>query len=191
MAYYPRLSETDPTPIRGNPYWYSNYNPFYATGVWGMPNCTCYAWGRWGEISGGEQLYLPTGDAGTWFPTAQRIGYYVTGYTAQLGAIICYSDPDGMGHVAVVEEIHADGSITISNSGYQSPRYFWTEHIPANYYSAGYVFQGFIYNPHEPVPPQPPHPTGKFNPLLFYGRKKKNDIGKSKFGHSLRNGKYI
>ena len=197
-AFIPRLSKNDPVPMQGNPYWYSNYNPFYATGEWGLPNCTCYAWGRWGEISGGQTLHLPTGDAGTWFPTAQRIGYYQTGYKAQLGAIICYSDPNGMGHVAVVEQIHSDGSITTSNSGYYrgSPSdpqydryYFHTYHSPPDYSRPGYVFQGFIYNPYMPVPPVPPIPDN-LNMLFFKGRKK-NDIGKSKFGNSLWNGKYI
>lgn len=170
--FVPRLSKDDPTPMQGSRYWYSNYNPFWSNtdievdrNNWSLPNCTCYAWGRWGEISGGETLYLPTGDAGTWFPTAQSVGYYETGQVAKLGAIACYYDPTGMGHVAVVEQILPDGSIVTSNSGYYRPwsssdyparwdsMYFHTYHSPADYSRPGYVFQGFIYSPFSPVPP--------------------------------------
>ena len=38
--FEPRLTSAG---MRGNPYWYSR-NPFYQAG-YGLPNCTCYAWG--------------------------------------------------------------------------------------------------------------------------------------------------
>ena len=38
--YVPRLTSAG---MRGNPYWYSR-NPLYLAG-YGLPNCTCYAWG--------------------------------------------------------------------------------------------------------------------------------------------------
>ena len=40
MAYVPRL---DTTGMANNFHWYSNDNPYEATG-YGMPNCTAYAW---------------------------------------------------------------------------------------------------------------------------------------------------
>lgn len=40
MAFIPRLSEGG---IRGSAYWYSD-NIYYQSG-YGMPNCTCYAYG--------------------------------------------------------------------------------------------------------------------------------------------------
>lgn len=193
MPYTPRLSKNSPVAMEGNEYWYSNYNPFYATGEWGLPNCTCYAWGRWGEISGGETLYLPRGDGGTWFDAARISGIYETGQVAQLGAIACYSDPVGMGHVAVVEVINEDGSIITSNSGYYRGTpgtseyewyYFHTWEHPSNYSRPGYIFQGFIYNPHEPVP------IGSNNIILLGGakvRRRRNDTGKSKHAYSIRN----
>ena len=61
-TFVPRYSENSPVPIRGNPMWYSQ-NPFYQSG-YGMPNCTCYAWGRYWEITG-ERPNLPTGNART------------------------------------------------------------------------------------------------------------------------------
>lgn len=45
MSYTPRLDDQG---IMGNFHWYSD-NPFYQSG-YGMPNCTCYAWGRFWEI---------------------------------------------------------------------------------------------------------------------------------------------
>ena len=193
--YQPRLSRQG---MQNNRYWYSSYNIFWATynpdrpaprDNWGLPNCTCYAWGRWGEISGGETLHLPTGDAGTWWDSARASGHYQTGQTPQLGAIACYYDPVGMGHVAVVEEIHQDGSITTSNSGYtrldpSDPTYDWyyfhTYHSPSDYSRPGYVFQGFIYNPYSP------HPItgGKaFNALInktIRKRRRSYDVGRSR-----------
>ena len=50
MAFVPRLSTTDPTPMQGNPWWYSNGNIYYAYGH-GLPNCTAYAYGRFAEIA--------------------------------------------------------------------------------------------------------------------------------------------
>lgn len=40
MEYIPRLNDNG---MMGSRYWYSNTNPFYASG-YGLPNCTCYAW---------------------------------------------------------------------------------------------------------------------------------------------------
>ena len=45
MAFTPRLNDNG---ILNNPKWYSD-NPFYQSG-YGMPNCTCYAWGRFWEV---------------------------------------------------------------------------------------------------------------------------------------------
>ena len=89
MAYTPRL---DANGIVNNFHWYSD-NPFYIAG-YGMPNCTCYAWGRFWEIgdpnSTGENkpTQLPTGDGGVWWERAVASGYYETGQTPQLRS--CY-----------------------------------------------------------------------------------------------------
>lgn len=149
--FIPRLSGDD---IYGNPYWYSSGNPF-AGYENGMPNCTCYAWGRFWEISG-VVPHLPTGDAGTWW---YNVSGYEVGQTPRLGAIACYSKEGDYGHVGVVEQIKANGDIVTSNSGYdanyrgeagpQSPKWFMVWDILAsnNYNDPPYVLQGFIYNP--------------------------------------------
>lgn len=149
MAFTPRLNSNG---MAGNPWWYSNGNPFYAAGV-GLPNCTCYAYGRYAEIRN-NFAPLPTGNAGDWWATVDRT-IFKTGQTPQLGAICCYvPDPNTsyLGHVSVVEEIAPDGTLTTSNSAYGG--YYWElKYVsPANNYreswmiSRGYTFAGFIYN---------------------------------------------
>lgn len=149
MAYIPRLNSNG---MRGNPYWYSR-NPFYQAG-YGLPNCTCYAWGRFWEnadINGdySNRPNLSTGNAEDWW------GYndgYQRGDTPGLGAVLCLADGpfSGDGHVAIVEEINGDGSIICSNSAWGGAYFYLTTLQPPNYLpAAGYHFQGFIYNPNE------------------------------------------
>lgn len=146
-GYTPRL---DSSGIEGSYYWYAG-NPFYQSG-YGLPNCTCYAFGRFWEISDSQGNYsnkptLPLGDAGTWYANATS---YERGQTPQLGAVICWSDNSGgAGHVAIVEQIKENGDIVTSNSGYPNS-FFWTQTIYKSngYNSSGYTFQGFIYNPY-------------------------------------------
>ena len=175
--FTPRLSKQG---MLNSKYWYSSTNPFYPT--YGLPNCTCYAWGRFWEISD-VVPHLPTGDGGEWWG---RVEGYETGQTPQLGAVLCFNDPSGVyaGHVCVVEEILDNGDIITSNSGYSrspggynDPLYFWTATNPVstNYregweVSRGYNTQGFIYNPEQPVPPVPARRTGM--PLWFYTLRK-------------------
>ena len=61
------------------------------------------------------------------------------------GAVICFSDNNGgAGHVAIVEEIQADGTIRCSNSAWQST-FFWVSTITPNaqgrYNWSHYTFQ--------------------------------------------------
>ena len=162
MAYTPRLNDNG---ILNNFHWYSQ-NPFYLAG-YGMPNCTCYAWGRFWEIGDPydtglhKPTQLPTYDGGEWWDAAVEDGFYQTGQTPQLGAVICFYDNNGgSGHVAIVEEIAIDGTITCSNSAYGGTYFFLTE-IPKvlnKYDWSHYTFQGFIYNPYaeQPIPPPTP-----------------------------------
>lgn len=136
-------------PATSNAFYYAD-NPFYKSG-YGMPNCTAYAWGRFWEISG-ERPRLSLGDAEDWWDN--DADGYERGQTAKLGAVICWAkgvvgdDSDGAGHVAIVEQLNADGTILTSNSGYPNSL-FYQKLIPADYELAGYRFQGFIYNPVE------------------------------------------
>lgn len=133
-----------------------------------LPNCVGYAWGRWREFLGSyhnlsrsnaEMWYLNTGDG------------YSRGQTPKLGAVMCWAKgvagnaADGAGHVAIVEKINSDGSITCSNSAYGGTR-FYTLTLKAPYnVGTGYSFQGFIYPPinfdsgNQPTPSTPSAPS--------------------------------
>lgn len=162
-AFVPRFSKEG---MLGAKYWYSNTNPFYASGLYGLPNCTCYAWGRFWEISD-IIPNLPTSNGGQWWAD---VSGYEKGQTPELGAVICFDQEGQAGHVAIVEDILPNGDIRTSNSGYSrnpggynDPLYFWvdTNPVATNYrapweVSGGYVFQGFIYQSGTPKPPKPP-----------------------------------
>ena len=149
MGFSPRLS----APSTTNP-WYIHTSRggknscIRISGNSVLPNCVGYAWGRAGEILG-KAPKLCKGNAETWY--AYKDGYS-RGKTPKLGAIVVWAkgkignSKDGAGHVAVVEQIHADGSFTVSQSGYKSKR-FWTGTIPKSGYLKGYTFLGFIYLP--------------------------------------------
>ena len=143
--YIPRLTAAG---IRGNRLWYSD-NPFYQND-YGLPNCTCYAWGRFWETGAGlpeNRPNLCTLDAEYWYDYNDG---YTRSQTPALGAVLCLADGpySGAGHVAIVEEIFPDGSITVSESAYGA-YFFKTERLyPPNYLPiVGYRFQGFILNP--------------------------------------------
>lgn len=147
VNYIPRLTDEG---IKGSYYWYDG-NPFYLAG-YGLPNCTCYAWGRFWEISDINKNYenrpnLSTADAGKWF--SHTSDGYERGNTPKLGAVACWSDNSGgAGHVAIVEEIKENGDIVVSQSGW-GLRLFWTsnKYVSNGYSYTGKTFQGFIYNP--------------------------------------------
>lgn len=132
--------------------WFYENNPFYHSG-YGLPNCTCYAWGRFAELMG-SYPNLSLDNAENWFAKADG---YTRGSTPRLGAVICWRKgeagvgSDGAGHVAIVEQINEDGSIVTSESGWQSSRFWWrtTRSKGSGNWgqSSAYTFQGFIYHP--------------------------------------------
>lgn len=155
-VFVPRLDDSG---MEGNPYWYAD-NPFYQAG-YGLPNCTCYAWGRRWEITGIRPDNLSLGNASRWFDDAVAAGLK-TGQTPQLGAIACY-DYEGGGHVSIVEKINADGSIVTSNSAWGGAYFYTSTLYPPNYFWNGMpsdaVFEGFIYLDSSPIGPEPPEPA--------------------------------
>lgn len=114
-------------------------------------NCVGYAWGRFYEILGSRPT-LSTGNAGVWY------SYTADGYqrsqTPQLGAVACWSKPGEAGHVAIVEQINQDGSIVMSESGWNWSKSNHSQAVETRKGTSpnwctwsGYHFQGFIYNP--------------------------------------------
>lgn len=148
--YVPRL--TAPSESDKNWIHYTEGGFNYCIKIYGkscLPNCVGYSWGRWRELLG-KFHYLSRNNAEDWYGHTQD--GYTRGSTPRLGAVICWrrgrlaDDSDGAGHVAVVEKINDDGSITCSNSAYLSTRFYLSKHFPP--YSFGlYTFQGFIYPP--------------------------------------------
>lgn len=140
-----------------------------------LPNCVGYAWGRAYEIMG-TRPSLSCDDAGTWYTYNDG---YERGQTPKLGAIVCWQEPGYYGHVAVVEAIHEDGTITTSNSGWTEPinpeLYFWIEERINPRIYGNYVFQGYIYLPISTEPPSPTplrRKTKKFNFILFNNKRR-------------------
>ena len=115
-------------------------------------NCVFYALGRFAELWG---IWLKSTDAENFAAVAKNMGLTVS-RTPQPGAIACWAkgkvgvSSDGAGHVAVVEQIAADGSIVTSESGWSASKPFWTQtrKDDGNWgQAAGYAFQGFILPP--------------------------------------------
>lgn len=142
--YVTRLS----APSKTSKYYYSD-NIFYQCG-YGMPNCTCYAWGRWYELLGLKPK-LCTGNAENWYKFNDG---YARGQTPKVGAVAVWrkgqvgNSNDGAGHVAIVEEVYKDGSFLTSNSAWGGAN-FYTQKYSGNYNNGSYIFLGFIYLPIE------------------------------------------
>lgn len=124
-----------------NAYFFAN-NP-YAQGGYGMPNCTAYAFGRAYEILG-TKPNLCMGNANSWWAYNQSTGYYPSGSTPKLGAVICWGGGSD-GHVAIVEAINGN-TVTLSESTY-SGIFFqnYTYTIGAEDSTSIGGFQGYIY----------------------------------------------
>jgi surface antigen len=122
-----------------------------------LPNCVGYTWGRAYEILGTKPK-LSKNNASTFWGTKDG---YERGQTPRLGAIACWSGgSSGAGHVAVVEAIHSDGTITLSHSAW-SGDVFYTNKRSAKNPSNGsnFKFQGYIYLPISTSNNNPPHST--------------------------------
>lgn len=128
--------------------WYYNANPYYQRG-YGLPNCTCYAWGRLSEICNAPVTFYG-GNAIMWAsrPEMKQIP------SPKVGSCIIYSggitDSYGLlcGHIVVIEHLYDDGSIDVSMSSFGG--YMWrlyrlnpsdNYHIPDSY---GLTFVGFF-----------------------------------------------
>lgn len=152
--YKPRLT----APSSSNPYYLKHGRGGHnrcivISGNSCLPNCVGYAHGRVLEIGGaaGNPL-LPTCNAEDWLATAKKNGFQ-TSDRPKLGAVIVWrsgnlwNGADGCGHVGVVEQINADGTITVGQSNYGGTRFFLTKH-KAPYNITGQTFIGFIDNPY-------------------------------------------
>jgi len=141
-------------PSRDDAHYYAD-NIFYQSD-YGLPNCTCYCWGRWYELLN-EKPKLCINNARDWY---WHNDGYQRSQNPKVGAVACYDDGK-CGHVAIVEELYDDGTMLISESDYLTPILFRTRRIGqhADAYE-GYRLQGFIILPisfedEKPVEPTP------------------------------------
>ena len=150
MEYKPRLT----APTKDNKYYINGkYNDFvYNYDMFKMGgNCTTYAFGRTAELLDRKPTGMPTSNAENWYTDVKN---FSKGKTPKLGAVVCWkkgkihNGADGAGHVAIVEELFKDGSITISESGKRS-FLFRTRKLKPPYTLSGYQLEGFIYLPVE------------------------------------------
>lgn len=157
--FVPRLER----PTAGNRYYIRKAEGGYSTAIYGKPtdkecnvlaNCVGYAVGRYHEIADRPQFdLLDTVNAENLIESAKRHGL-ITGSVPKLGSLIVWQKgatmkpDDGAGHVACIEAIAADGTITTSESGYGASKPFWVSTYKPPYYGGtGYTLRGFIYQP--------------------------------------------
>lgn len=151
--FCPRFSKQG---MLNNPYWYDKSINAGAVGDSLLPNCTTYASGRFSELNGENMRNIMNnrtgfGNAKEWYSQTKL----EKGSSPRLGAIACF---DGaLGHVAIVESINDDGTVTVSQSNYQTKK----DYNSINYFQiktyklevgkvasgVGLRFQGYIYPP--------------------------------------------
>jgi len=127
-VFIPRTSNpigtSDAKYYTNNPYGVSGSSR-NGDGCYGMPNCVCYAWGRFWELMDkngiSERPKLSTGNAKDWYGNTND--GYLRGTEPKVGAVCCWwrdDEPDRErgGHVAIVEAIEKkdDGSYKIVTS---------------------------------------------------------------------------
>ena len=113
-----------------------------------LPNCVGYCYGRFMEILGSTPK-LTTGNANNWY---SYVDGYQRGKDPKVGAVGCWVNANGAGHLAVVEKIYTEGankgSVLFSTSIYPNNKFVLQIGKAPNYLDwKDYVFKGFIYNP--------------------------------------------
>ena len=158
-------------PEVGNPYYNTKDAGGYSRAIRGRPtisglnvfrNCVGYAYGRFHEAIGRKEMDLfdPV-NAENIYQNAIDHGLMV-GPTPKAGALIVWqkgatlSSGDGAGHVAFIESVNPDGTVTVSESGWNVSFDWRIYKLSAPYsYGSGYKFLGFVYPPEQnpyPVP---------------------------------------
>lgn len=159
-TYQPRLS----APNSSIPYYSRKLNVYFQTGT-PMPNCVAYAYGRIYEMNG-EAPLINHGSAGDWYGMNKRNGYYDYGSTPKVGAVACWS-----GHVAIVEKVNANGSVTISESHWGGTYFDVRTYSNMNSHY-GQKFYGYIYTYNGGV-------TKELENRLLNATNKNNDVYKT------------
>lgn len=101
----------------------SSFNPDHTTGDTGE-NTYPYGQCTWWTYQRRHEIGLPTGgrlgNAQDWATNARKLGYWVDNTPRQYDVVVFHAGQQGAdptyGHVAVVEHVHENGSITISEA---------------------------------------------------------------------------
>lgn len=119
-----------------------------------LPNCVGYAQGRLLELRSENKINwkLPACNAEDWYDKAKANGLQV-GSTPKLGAVVVWcagnthNSADGAGHVAIVEEIKANGDIVVSQSAYGGQEFYLSTLTKTSgyTYAANRPLVGFVY----------------------------------------------
>ena len=157
MSFKERLTK----PEAGNKYYITKSKGGWSNAIQGKPtdkdcnvlsNCVGYAYGRFHEIIGRQQMDLfdPV-NAEDIYENAQRHGLKV-GKEPKLGAAIVWEGiGSAAGHIAIVERIISPSKIVLSESGWNCSNPFWTStrtNEDGNWNQGqNYRFKGFIYLP--------------------------------------------
>lgn len=153
-------------PEKGNKFYITKAAGGYSTAIKGNPqdadcnvlaNCVGYAVGRFHEIAKRPQFDLidPI-NAENLFANAQQHGLK-TGSTPQIGSLIVWQkgatlgSSDGAGHVAVIEAIAPDGTVTTSESEWNGRAFVNRTYAPPYIYGSAYKLLGFVYQPKQPT----------------------------------------
>ncbi len=172
------------------PFYFSTINPYYPD--YQMPNCTCYAFGRILELASLNNINIREynvayGNGGRWGDSGYIGNTYEKGDSPKVGAIAVWEELGEAGHVAIVEEVHDDGSYQCSNSGYYRPidttdwHYFFMTDVTKDnvIYRNGnewsnYRFKYFLYPPYIDIPTPTPKKKKKKFPWVLYANKFRN-----------------
>ncbi len=95
--------------------------------------CTWHAANR--RAAAGRPIPANLGHARTWYARAAAAGMAV-GTTPQAGAVLWHANLGGLGHVAYVESINADGSLVVSDMNYPSWGRVTTRTVPPGEFGA-------------------------------------------------------
>ena len=160
MAFVPRLTR----PEAGNKYYITKSAGGWSPAIKGKPtdpinnvlcNCVGYSIGRFHEIANcpAMNLFDPI-DADEIYDNAIQHGLKASSKPA-LGALMCWRDKNGGGHVAIVEEIIDENTVNSSNSGWNSDAFYMSvrKKGSGNWHSdPDRIFLGFILQPDTPAP---------------------------------------
>lgn len=159
-------------PEQGDPDYFSSRNIYYRDG-YGLPNCPCFALGRYHKAHG---IWLPVKrSASEWINEVRGKGFVIS-MTPKVGAVAVWKGGKDGGHNAFVEDVNSNADIITSNSGwYRSPsgvspendkRYkqmYWYEKVYyakdnynwiSNVTKCKYEFLGFIMPPMQSEEPK-------------------------------------